>query len=111
MQCTMYGCMCECRLRVHLRRFHAVFFNAPETTEIYTYGHTLSLHDALPILPASRVLLLQSPSTGRAHVLRRQGRGPRARLREAARQGARTFGAGQGRSEEHTSELQSLMRL
>src|SRR3546814_11862746 len=25
------------------------FFNDTETTEIYTYGHTLSLHDALPI--------------------------------------------------------------
>src|SRR3546814_762806 len=25
------------------------FFNATATTEIYTYGHTLSRHDALPI--------------------------------------------------------------
>src|SRR3546814_16890403 len=25
------------------------FFNDPATTEIYPYGHTLSLHDALPI--------------------------------------------------------------
>src|SRR3546814_17718015 len=25
------------------------FFNDTATTEIYTYGHTLSLHDALPI--------------------------------------------------------------
>src|SRR3546814_14170289 len=25
------------------------FFNDTSTTEIYTYGHTLSLHDALPI--------------------------------------------------------------
>src|SRR3546814_11136252 len=25
-------------------------FNDPATTEIYTYGHTLSLHHALPIL-------------------------------------------------------------
>src|SRR3546814_449012 len=29
-----------------------VFFNDTATTEIYTYGHTLSLHDALPILSA-----------------------------------------------------------
>src|SRR3546814_12218104 len=30
--------------------FRAIFvFNATATTEIYTYGHTLSLHDALPI--------------------------------------------------------------
>src|SRR3546814_18022461 len=27
------------------------FFNEPATTEIYTYRHTLSLHDALPISP------------------------------------------------------------
>src|SRR6056297_1048521 len=27
------------------------FFNDPATTEIYTYWHTLSLHDALPIYP------------------------------------------------------------
>src|SRR3546814_18232946 len=26
------------------------FFNDTATTEIYTYGHTLSLHDAIPIL-------------------------------------------------------------
>src|SRR3546814_16707627 len=28
------------------------FFNETATTEIYTYGHPLSLHDALPIYPA-----------------------------------------------------------
>src|SRR3546814_7834263 len=28
------------------------FFNDTATTEIYTYGHTLSLHDALPIYQA-----------------------------------------------------------
>src|SRR3546814_20538647 len=28
------------------------FFNESATTEIYTYGHTLSLHDALPIAAA-----------------------------------------------------------
>src|SRR3546814_19204781 len=27
------------------------FFNDTATPEIYTYGHTLSLHDALPIFP------------------------------------------------------------
>src|SRR3546814_17413246 len=27
----------------------SVFVNGAATTEIYTYGHTLSLHDALPI--------------------------------------------------------------
>src|SRR3546814_17157049 len=31
------------------------FFNDTATTEIYTYGHTLSLHDALPICPIAPV--------------------------------------------------------
>src|SRR3546814_9082345 len=30
------------------------FFNDTATTEIYTYGHTLSLHDALPIFARGR---------------------------------------------------------
>src|SRR3546814_19619196 len=30
------------------------FFNDTATTEIYTYVHTLSLHDALPIAPSLR---------------------------------------------------------
>src|SRR3546814_14491184 len=28
-----------------------LFFNGTATTEIYTYRHTLALHDALPIFP------------------------------------------------------------
>src|SRR3546814_8844438 len=35
------------------------FFNDPATTEIYTYLHTLSLHDALPISAGQRELLAQ----------------------------------------------------
>src|SRR3546814_17467522 len=36
--------------------FCCLFFcNATATTDIYTYGHTLSLHDALPICPAEFV--------------------------------------------------------
>src|SRR3546814_13415992 len=31
------------------------FFNDTATTEIYTYGHTLSLHDALPIYRGQRI--------------------------------------------------------
>src|SRR3546814_11764784 len=31
-----------------------VFFNVTATTEIYTYGHTLALPDALPILARRR---------------------------------------------------------
>src|SRR2546429_3408856 len=58
------------------------FFNDTATTEIYT----LSLHDALPI----------SHGPGRAG-------------RRASFPGTRT--AGPGRSEEHTSELQSRLHL
>src|SRR3546814_11180767 len=38
--------------RVLRSRAHVCVFNNTRTTEIYTYGHTLSLHDALPIWPA-----------------------------------------------------------
>src|SRR6201999_4680897 len=58
------------------------FFNDTATTEIYT----LSLHDALPIGPSCRSPL---PSSG---------------------SGSST-NSSRGRSEEHTSELQSLRHL
>src|SRR5213076_3584126 len=61
------------------------FCNDPATTEIYTVGNTLSLHDALPIS------VYGSRSNGLS-------------LLTAAIFGQRRF----GRSEEHTSELQSL---
>src|SRR3546814_14564189 len=38
------------------------FFNDTATTEIYTYGNTLSLHDALPILHGSTAPA--SPASG-----------------------------------------------
>src|SRR3546814_19212255 len=41
------------------------FFNDTATTEIYTYLHTLSLHDALPIYPAPR----HRRNAVRAHVV------------------------------------------
>src|SRR3712207_8688407 len=73
------------------------FFNDTATTEIYT----LSLHDALPIYrPGSR--RLRTPS------------GNRAQPRLAATKPRQTTGAlalDQGRSEEHTSELQSRQYL
>src|SRR3546814_11501672 len=37
------------------------FFNDPPTTDIYTYRHTLSLHDALPILSAFSKVVLPAP--------------------------------------------------
>src|SRR2546423_6500844 len=70
------------------------FFNDTATTEIYT----LSLHDALPIS-------VQGAGLG-AGALAQQGRA-------GARRGAADPGElhRQGRSEEHTSELQSLAYL
>src|SRR3546814_18152954 len=37
------------------------FFNDTATTEIYTYGHTLSLHDALPICAGRRLTCGTAP--------------------------------------------------
>src|SRR5216110_4138739 len=65
--------------------FFFFFFNDTATTEIYTSSHTLSLHDALPILPR--------PSGTTAIFLRFRGLRPILPLIS--------------RSEEHTSELQS----
>src|SRR5215469_18707491 len=67
------------------------FFNDTATTEIYT----LSLHDALPILPgAQQVLATAHPGDG-----------------EAGAQPGRIRPAQPVRSEEHTSELQSRRDL
>src|SRR3546814_203970 len=61
--------------------FFVFFFNVTATTEIYTYGHTLSLHDALPIWnnrpetrPAPRRPAAVPRSTCSAAVVRRQHR-------------------------------------
>src|SRR3546814_10987091 len=95
---------------------YCFFLNNTATTGIYTYGHTLSLHDALPISghlqrPVDAVhragdnpLAVYGITAGRSiefhdWLLRRYG------LRPAPRP------ACGGRSEEHTSELQSLMRI
>src|SRR5256885_5939393 len=89
---------------VHLLMSLFFFFNDTATTEIYT----LSLHDALPIsrqgvqrdhhrLP--RAARLQRAGFGRA------GEGGDPHLPHHLR------GGGRGRSEEHTSELQSPCNL
>src|SRR3546814_2100221 len=119
-------------------------FNDTATTAIYTYLHTLSLHDALPIYPA--VLDPQHAATFRAHRHRpalgvpggmgsvgidaRNQNGALAPIRAINRstaagdqpavedvQRARAAAAEVAdiesacRSEEHTSELQSLLRI
>src|SRR3546814_3665124 len=91
------------------------FFDDTATTEIYTYRHTLSLHDALAILvttfrsaatmrPASRDCSSRPPATERNVIPAAAGSDmpPVSSTR-------RFFLA--ARSEEHTSELQSLMRI
>src|SRR3546814_7066143 len=76
--------------------------NDTATTEINTYRHTLSLHDALPIwrgLPA-----LPAAAPGRC---RSAGWHASSSRRSRSRRRCRL----PPRSEEHTSELQSLMRI
>src|SRR3546814_1045196 len=85
------------------------FLKDTATTEIYTYGHTLSLHVALPIWVAfdeRRDLPLPIGAVHRVDLRRDPERQSRTRG-DADRPVGTLFG---GRSEEHTSELQSLMR-
>src|SRR5262249_61480703 len=76
----------------HLPLLFLLFFNDPATTDIYP----LSLHDALPILPVPppRVCTVSSSND--------------ASSTDASSRYRRTLTA---RSEEHTSELQSLTNL
>src|SRR6058998_4443771 len=74
-------------LAVSVILYFFFFFNDTATTEIYTVMNTLSLHDALPISTRS------------------------ATSRRLARPGARCRGVTERRSEEHTSELQSLITI
>src|SRR3546814_3213263 len=88
--------------------------NDTATTEIYTYCHTLSLHDDLPFYP------VRQPLCGDAAGGRGDGQhcGPAAGLAGgppgqpvAAPDGLTVCAVDWLRSEEHTSELQSLMRI
>src|SRR3546814_11439100 len=52
MASDMFRCAMMCFVSIFLSvlvSLHVCFFNDTATTEIYTYCHTLSLHDALPI--------------------------------------------------------------
>src|SRR3546814_10928637 len=84
-----------------LRQSSLCFFNDTATTEIYTYGHTLSLHDALPIYQFESlnedVAFDTTAADGAFEKFRRRGSPEGIPPAE--------------RSEEHTSELQSLMRI
>src|SRR3546814_8552425 len=80
-------------------------FNDTATTEIYTYGHTLSLHDALPISRRIRPGRGGLPAFPAPWATPQRGHQPVGQRATPQRPGM--F----GRSEEHTSELQSLMRI
>src|SRR3546814_4302413 len=98
------------------------FFDDTEPSEIYTYLHSLSLHDPLPICSGSGAAAnsgANSPSASTAGVdgqsasisagtsgLRGAGCGGALRTSTGV-----LAGSALGRSEEHTSELQSLMRI
>src|SRR3546814_8691920 len=96
------------------------FFNDTSTTETYTYLHTLSLHDALPIFGIDEVEGLVRRHLV-AHVVEHEELGFRSPERDVAdaaglqvlagKHGGRARVAIVERSEEHTSELQSLMRI
>src|SRR3546814_5713583 len=84
------------------------------TTAVYSYGHTLSLHDTLPIL------LGQDPqlAAGAGRIMVILGLGQPAGMiytataffLEGLKRPVPGMIAMVARSEEHTSELQSLMR-
>src|SRR5687768_18264521 len=78
------------------------FFNDTATTEIYT----LSLHDALPIYRGGAL-----PTGRRRGVARGVGRAVPRLARAAAAPGDPRRHHALGRSEEHTSELQSRLHL
>src|SRR3546814_20437551 len=100
-----------CVLLDYVMEWFSVSFNDTATPEIYTYGPALSRHDALPIsehrpgvapghIPGSRNL----PYARLFHDDGTWKRGP------ALAAEFRAAGIDVDRSEEHTSELQSLMR-
>src|SRR3989449_7872860 len=84
-----------------LLSFPSFFFNDTATTEIYT----LSLHDALPISQHRAEPQGEGRPEPAAQVSPRRGHRDDAPLLERAARGDR------GRSEEHTSELQSRLHL
>src|SRR3546814_8034070 len=95
-------------------------FNYTATTEIYTYGHTLSLHDALPIYVVEVVDRQPGPHPQRgARAPGRRVEQPQQPGRPEQRPDRPQCGdvdplhrsSFVARSEEHTSELQSLMRI
>src|SRR3546814_4798107 len=86
------------------------FCNDTATPEIYTYLHTLSLRDALPIsgTPICRSCHICGRGRGSQTVMATSGAWAARRPHNRVAGRGRERGS---RSEEHTSELQSLMRI
>src|SRR3546814_20821003 len=102
--------------------FHCfVFFKFPSHTEIYTYLHTLSLPYALPLLltmsgssPRRRMEAGDCVANASLSPTASMSATPRPALASAfseAGTGPRPMISGARRSDEHTSELQSLLRI
>src|SRR3546814_8448027 len=100
---------------------YVFLFNETATPEIYTYGHTLSLHDALPISAEYETdeeegavgvpVVIRSAQLHNVRLIYREAKKPDRVVQLdqlSIAQGQEELLA---RSEEHTSELQSLMRL
>src|SRR3546814_13574456 len=97
-------------------RYVFFFFNETGTPEIYPDCTTLSLHDARPICEASDGLALAggggAARLGRYGVLSAAGALSETRaVRGRQLSLGHSWSNGRIRSEEHTSELQSLMRI
>src|SRR3546814_6899649 len=100
-----------------------LFLNDTAPTEISTYSHTLSLHDAVPISQGTSCSFLQAV-TQALHSMQRSASQRNFILAIATPSVSGRPDLAQGRlglvhrrhriiarSEEHTSELQSLMRI
>src|SRR3712207_7780223 len=83
------------------------FFNDPATTEIYT----LPLHDALPILASPEGLLVARQSDAKAIAVYNHTREPIYTIAVVKGSPIQKLEDLKGRSEEHTSELQSRQYL
>src|SRR3546814_5848157 len=100
--------------------WYYVFFNDTATTEIYTYVHTLSLHDALPISFGDGIIRRFSPlnsfSRPPEKIKVTCGYFSVSAIRicflpACSSTSPSVIFRSSFRSEEHTSELQSLMRI
>src|SRR3546814_17431768 len=106
---------------VGVRSLFFVFLEDTATTEIYTYSHTRPLLDALPISPARQDYNywlatsgsgFQFPLGGRVWQGTQNVTGTITSMSAGATFSlSSNFFGSSSRSEEHTSELQSLMRI